>query len=291
MGMSSSLPLVAVLANPTASSSAAPETLEELVRSLRSFGLDSVVCWRRDEFAEILDRHRDRLQCVVAAGGDGTLNELLNRKPGVPVAVLPLGHENLVARHFGIGRSGERLAQAIVAGRRVRLDLGRACGRYFTLMASAGFDAEVVRRVHARRRGRVNRLSYALQIAGGARAYSFPAIHIEIEETGERLEGAMAFVFNLPRYGMGLPIAPSADPADGRLDVCVFRRPGLLHLLRYTAAVAAGRHRRLQDVLSRRVERLRLWSEAPVPLQADGDPAGFLPATIEVVPAAMELLI
>jgi len=207
------------------------------------------------------------------------------------VAVLPLGNENLVARYCGITRSGRQVADMIATGCLHRVDLARANGRLFALMASAGLDAEVVHRVHRRRRGHINHLTYALPLVQALQKYPFPVMDIEIEETGERLRGAMAFVFNLPRYALNLPLAARARPDDGLLDLCVFERPGLWNLARYVLAIFRGRHERLPDYQHRRVRRVRLSQTQPTPLQTDGDPAGCLPAVIEVVPAAMTLVI
>jgi diacylglycerol kinase family enzyme len=97
-------------------------------------------------------------------------------------------------------------------------------------------------------------------------------------------------VFNVPAYGLGLPIAGKARPDDGWLDLFVFQRPGVLNLARYLGAVLCRCHERLPDVQHRRVRRVHLRADGPVPVQADGDPAGFLPVTVEVVPAAWRLL-
>ena len=99
------------------------------------------------------------------------------------------------------------------------------------------------------------------------------------------------FAFNLPCYGAGLQIAPEADGSDGLLDVCTFRHGGLWHGLYYTAAVLTGTHRWLTDFAQRRVGRLRVTSDSKVPYQLDGDPGGFLPVEIEVLPKRLTLVV
>jgi diacylglycerol kinase family enzyme len=282
---------VAILANPIAGRGKPTGLLDELVQALDRLGLAPALCRQREAFAELASAGRDTLRCVVAAGGDGTLNEVLNRDPGLPVAVLPLGNENLVARYFHLERSGEKLAQAIAAGRERRLDLGRADARRFTLMAGIGIDAEVVHHVHADRRGPIGKLSYVGPTLTALTSYPYPPIDVEIVETGERLRGATAFVFNLPQYALDLPLGPGASGDDGRLNLYVFERPGIANLARYLAAVLCRRHERLRDVQHRRVEQVRLWSEGRVPVQVDGDPAGHLPMTIAVEPGAWRLLV
>lgn len=283
---------VVILANPLAGTGASGGVIEELVKALDGRGFQPAICWQREELPAFLDAGpRDDLRCVVAAGGDGTLAEVINRAPGVPVATLPLGNENLVALYCRIERSPERLAAIIAAGNCRQFDLASANGRRFALMAGAGLDAEVVRRVHAARRGHINRLTYAWQVAWTIQDYNFPTVEVEIGETGERLRGAMVFVFNLPQYALNLPLAPDAQPDDGLLDLYVFQRPGLVNLLRYFDAVVRSAQHKLPDCQHRAVRGVRLESASRVPLQTDGDPAGCLPVIIEVVPRALTLLV
>src|SRR5439155_7087077 len=186
---------------------------------------------------------------------------------------------------------GRLLADAIDAGRVRRFDLACTNSRRFCLMASVGLDAEVVHRVHRRRRGHINRFSYALPLVQALRCYRFPAIDADIEETGERLCGATVLVFNFPEYALGLPIAADGSAEDGLLDLCVFKKAGVPALLRYLAAVVARKLHALPDFQHRRVRSVRLSSNEPAPLQTDGDPAGSLPVTIEVVPRALPVVV
>lgn len=282
---------VAILANPKAGTGPAQDRVERLAAALRSRGFEPLLCWQREMLSNVIQEHQAALRCVVAAGGDGTLGEVLNRAPGVPVALLPLGNENLMAQQFAVERSTRKLAEIIVRGQVRRLDLARCNGRLFSLMAGAGFDADVVQRVHRQRRGHINRLHYLLAIVESLESYSFPAIDVEIIDSGELLRGAHVFVFNQPRYGMGLPIAPQARADDGLLDLVVFERARVRNLIRYLAALLLRRHETIRDMHYRLVRRVCLRSNQSVPLQIDGDPAGRLPASIEIAPQALELMV
>jgi diacylglycerol kinase family enzyme len=284
---------VPILANPRAGSGKSRRLVEGLVLALRRRGMEPWVCWQREELSALVDESGHKgLRCIVAAGGDGTLLEVVNRAAGVPVAVLPLGNENLVARHFGVSRSGPALAEMIAAGQIRHLDLARANKQMFCLMASVGFDAEVVHRVHRRRRGHINRWTYVVPFLQALQGYRFPMVDVVIEETGERLRGASVLVFNLPEYALGLPIVPGGKAKKGLLDLCVFERPGIAPLfLRYAPAIVGRRHQTLPDFQYRRVRRVRLSASEPGPLQTDGDPAGRLPARIEVIPDALTLVV
>ncbi len=144
---------VGITANAHSGRGQGKTRVEQLVRALRRRGLGSRVAWTLGERAELVRVAGLDADCrgLVAAGGDGTVAALINERPRVPVTVLPAGTENLFAQQFGIGRDVEALADTIAAGQSVRIDLGSADGRLFSLMAGLGFDADVVSRHHEAR--------------------------------------------------------------------------------------------------------------------------------------------
>ncbi|MCH5377522.1 MAG: hypothetical protein JJ992_26490, partial [Planctomycetes bacterium] len=107
----------------------------------------------------------------------------------------------------------------------------------------------------------------------------------------EPLAAKWVFVVNLPRYAGGLSIVPEADGTDGRLDVCAFREGSFLSGLMYLGAVIAGQHQGWEDCITARVRRLRIESDEPVPFQLDGDPGGYLPLDIRVLPQRLTLVL
>jgi diacylglycerol kinase family enzyme len=101
----------------------------------------------------------------------------------------------------------------------------------------------------------------------------------------------MAFVFNVPRYALGLPLAPQARDDDGLLDLCLFQRGSPRDLVRYFWALLRGAHTGLPDVQCARAARFRIQSDQPVPVQLDGDFFGWLPVELSVRRAALPVLI
>ena len=294
-----------------------------LVHELHRLGLRAEVAWTPAARAAIVQRAADEggCRCLVAVGGDGTVAGLLNERPGPPVTVMPAGTENLVARHFGLRRDPHGLARAIAAGRTVPVDVAQAAGRRFLLMAGFGFDADVVTRHH---RGRIsrsglvgptNRLAYIAPILRASCSYRFPTINVRILDPGaeESLRGTTVFVFNLPRYALGLPFVPAAREDDGWLDLVVFRHPGPFRALVYLWKVFRGVHLRDPSVYHRRVRKLVVTSRESIPVQLDGDPGGYVlprraatdpePAadpgattrrvdwTVDILPAGMTMLV
>jgi diacylglycerol kinase family enzyme len=288
-----------------------------LVRELKRRGVRSRIAWTPEVRARLVAEAADdpRARCLVAVGGDGTVAALVNEGPATPIAVLPTGTENLFAQHFRYSRCPSRLAATIEHGRTTRIDLGQAPGRRFTLMAGFGFDADVVTRHHIARVRHsgiarpTNRAAYVEPVLRSSFGYRFPPMTViaagesasaataTATATEETLVGSTVFVFNLPRYALGLPFAPSARPDDGLLDLVVFDKPGAFHALRYLWLVVRGLHLRRPGVEHRRVRRVTIRAPEQVPVQLDGDPGGFLDPdsgggwTVDVLPGALDMMV
>ncbi|MEM6978046.1 MAG: diacylglycerol kinase family protein [Planctomycetota bacterium] len=233
-------------------------------------------------------------RAIVTAGGDGTLSLAASIAPsGMPLLPMPMGTENLLARHFGFAADATLVHHSIMTNQTMVIDAGTANGKLFLVMVTAGFDAEVVRAMHLRRRGHIRRFNYAGPILRAIRRYRFPLITANvIDQSGsaESTSGCWMMAFNCPRYAASLRIESTADPTDGALNLMSFKRPGIISGLGYLARIAIGRHRGHRDVLTRKLTASNWHSPSRVPFQIDGDYAGHLPVKIETVPAAVTLL-
>lgn len=298
---------VGIAANAGSGRGEGRRAVEVFASSLEAFRIGCRIAWTPAEReAMVADAASGGdCRCLVAAGGDGTVSALINDRPGVPIAVLPTGTENLFARHFRFDRRPERLARAIAEGRVSSLDLGVAGRRRFSLMAGVGFDADVVTRHHASRLARTGRArpthrgAYVEPVLRSSFSYRFPELSVRIDDPGaeETIVGTTVFVFNLPRYALGLPFAPSARGDDGRLDLVVFRKPGPFRALHYLWLVLRGLHLRRDDVQHRRVLSASIRSPKAVPFQLDGDPGGVVdpssggPLDVNVLPGEVEVIV
>lgn len=240
---------------------------------------------------------QDSLHALVGVGGDGTAAELTNRTvPGVPVTLLPSGTANLIAKYLKLSFNPEKAAETIAAGARISFDAGLANGRLFLVMVSAGIDAEIVRLVHARREANyinqskkgahISYLSYIKPILRSIGSYQYGKIKTEFEEG--TVVGAWSFVFNLPRYGWGLPLVPNCVGVDKKLDFCIFQRGKFFTaLFEVLCAQCGSLHRFLPNAKLGQAVSFSLTQEtegsSPIPYQLDGDPGGFLPVRIEIV--------
>jgi len=290
---------VAILINPKAGPNAAQPLVERLVERLRRQGFKTEVFSELDAATAQANRwHAEGcLRTLIGAGGDGTAAALVNGTvEGVPIALFPAGNCNLLARYYGLSNDPEVFCQTICDGTTVRVDAGLANGRIFLLMASCGFDAEVVRRVHERRTGHVCNQTYFKPIVESIWSYPYPEIRVHCEDDEgvsplSQLSVRWLFAFNLPCYAGDILVAPHADGSDGLFDVCGFRYGGLLPGLWSLLMVLARQHHRIPGCTTCRTKRLRLTSEAEVPYQLDGDPGGVLPLDLQVLPGRLTLVV
>ncbi len=286
-------PWVAIQRNPKSGSGRRRSQLLELISHLKHFDLHPRLFSSRQRMAAYLEdpKRRENLVCIVAAGGDGTVDDVINRFRGVRIAVLPLGTENVIARCLKLPRSGKDVAEMIRANHSRRIDLCTLGNRRFVVMASFGFDAEVVRRLHASRGGHIRKTDYLKPIWDSLRKYEYPELQIYVDDSETPLTGRMAIISNLPDYALRLPVARDAVVDDGLIDLRLFRNGSAFQMFRYFYKVATATHENLDDVQSVRAGHLRIESSKPVPIQIDGDPGGWTPVEIRVLPAELEILV
>ena len=187
---------------------------------------------------------------VVAAGGDGTINAVANglamAARDVPLAVLPFGTTNVLAREIGLPRDPESLAQLIAAAPARPIWPGRVGDRLFLTCASSGFDAQVVAAVIPGLKRRFGRLAFAWAIAAGVVRYR--ARDLVVRCDGSEHAAATVIAAKGRLYAGPWVIAPQANLAEPTLDLILFRRSGRLAVLRYLAALPLGRLPRRADV-------------------------------------------
>ncbi len=228
---------------------------------------------------------------VVAAGGDGTINEVVNGLAGrgVPLGLIPLGTANVLAHEVGIGPDPRRAAVIVLSGRRQPIALANANGHYCCLMASAGYDARAITRV----RPALKRLSGegAYYVAGVEEMLAGTKRLLTVEVDGQAYEAASVVVANGRLYGGRYLIAPEADIREPVLHTILLQRPGRWNITRYGIAVMRERLHLLPDVLTVKGTRVRLAAPAGEPWQSDGDLIGEFPVDITVEANAIELMV
>ncbi|MEE2869001.1 MAG: diacylglycerol kinase family protein [Pseudomonadota bacterium] len=229
-----------------------------------------------------LNELEDQGDCVVAVGGDGTTNEVLNGlAPGVALGVFATGTANVLAKELGLPKKPEAAARVVVCGKSVSVTPARLNGRRFIMMCGIGYDAWVVDGVNLGIKERFGKLAYVLAMLGQIRRYGERQYRVTVD--GRPLDCFSAIVTNGRHYGGSFVLSREANILRPQVQVLLFQKPGVRFLLRCLSALLLGRMERVDGVASLRAEKVHIQCEqAAEPVQADGDPAGHLPAEIVV---------
>jgi diacylglycerol kinase (ATP) len=227
---------------------------------------------------------------VVAAGGDGTVNETINglARSGLPLGLIPLGTANVLAAEIGLGTDPASLARSVAFGRPRPVTLGAANGRRFVLMAGAGFDAHVVAGVSVPMKRRLGKSAYVLSTLRQLLVFSFPSYEVLIDNTAQR--AASVIVANGRYYGGRFVCAPDASLESATLRVCLFEQSGRRAAIGYALALFTGRLPKLSSYRMIEARRIEIRGRPGEPLQGDGDIIGELDVAIDVLPNALDLI-
>lgn len=287
-----------LISNPSAGRMTSREHISEVVQVLEHHGW--VVEVQRSSAPgdatrisqEAVERADD---VVVVAGGDGTINEVIQSLAGTDTSLgfIPYGTVNVWAREIGVPSSPRAAALSLVSGRVKTVDLGVVNDRYFLLMAGIGFDGEVVRR--ARQVERYKRHFGILPYVAVAIATStlYRGIDVELRYDGviRRVQALMLVIGNTRLYGGRFRFTPNAVATDGWLDLCIVKGRGQLALIRQSLPILIGGSTAFSDVETLRVRELIVRGNGPAPLQLDGELIGNTPAHFRVEPRAMRVIV
>ena len=245
---------------------------------------------------------QDGFDTLVAGGGDGTVNEVLNGIADAPsgfararLAVLPLGTVNVFARELGLPLQLRPAWEAIFSGRERIIDapfadLSTEHGpqrRHFAQLAGAGLDARAISLVDWQLKKRIAQFAYVI---AGLKAMRAPHPLISVTADGRTVQGELVLVGNGRFYGGNLPMFPTAQLDDGLLEICVFPRVTWGLLARYGLAYVTGNPSPPRDLTVLRVSSATLSSTVRVPFELDGDLCGELPVSLGVAARVLRVV-
>ncbi len=234
---------------------------------------------------------REGFDTIVAAGGDGTVNEVLNGLTAEPdgcararLAILPIGTVNVFARELGLPLRLSHAWQTIRRGRETMIDLpqmeflanGRRQHRCFIQMAGAGWDARAIEKASWKLKKKIGQFAY---IVAGLQLLAEKQPELKLTTDSGSGTGELVIIGNGRFYGGPIPIFSKADHRDGLLDVCLFPKVDWFVLLRYAWAYASrgrfwmGREKYFQT------REFQIEGAARTPVELDGENVGHLPAT------------
>jgi diacylglycerol kinase (ATP) len=291
--------------NPAAGQRQAEVDLARAVQYLEGHGWQ--ICWRQthgpgDATTYAREAVAAGFDVVIAAGGDGTVGQVVNGLAGTQTAlgVLPCGTTNVWAKECGLPlwsplRPNALLeaAEILTGGETRRVDVGRVNGRYFLMWAGIGFDAQVTAHVEAQpeTKRRLGKLAFGIAVIVQTLNLSGTKAHIEID--GHRMSSRVFLVVasNIHLYADIIRLAPQASLYDGRVDVFVFRAYTGIEALRLLTSLLLGLHTRTPEVKCHQARRMVVRTSKPLPVHADGDVVGTTPVEIDVVPQCLDVIV
>jgi diacylglycerol kinase (ATP) len=286
------------IVNPISSSGKALRLAEAVADRIRAVGTTATVKMTRAAGDARRLAAEVEHGVVVACGGDGTFNEVVvgKRGPEVPVAIVPAGLGNVVAKEFGLPRDPGGISRMLLAGRSVQVDAGRvACDggvpRSFSFLFSVGFDALTVQRLHQARTGALTKVGYLRAGLGAVAAADGTAVDVHIDGKPWLSAARYVAVANLASYGGPLRVMRKALFDDGRLDVVAI--PGALgpRMLKLMWNGWLRGFEAMPDARRASAARATLRCAVKTCAQVDGDVLEGQSFEVEVVAGAIRLLV
>jgi diacylglycerol kinase (ATP) len=281
-------------------------------QDLKPFQAEATVEWRMG-----MPASPDDADVILLFGGDGTIHRHLGQlvKLGLPVLVVPAGSGNDFAGSLGLRRVRDSLAawnqfchgsanlRDIDLGIISAIDRGEALSppQYFCCIAGVGLDGEVSRRANKLPRWLRGHGGYALTLV--PTIFTFTPFRMKVLTPAEHAANAgthwtvrshqpalLAAFANTPLYGGGMKIAPKAKMDDGLLDVCIVGAVDPLRLLRLFPTVYSGNHLNVREVEYFHADRLRVETEQPMDVYADGEYVCPTPVEVAVREKALKVI-
>ena len=292
------------LVNPAAEAGAAGRRWPELAHQAAALGLqgDALLSERPGQLTELAREAAANASLLVAVGGDGTVNEVVNGIAGLDVelAVIPRGTGWDFVRTYGIPRKLEAAVEVALHGRTREIDLGRA--RYlgwngsrseslFANVASAGMSGAIAKRANETSKALGGKVSYAWATFSVFSRWRSGEVTVRVD--GEERRGRMhdVIVANGRWHGGGMKLAPDAEPDDGLFDVVSIGDVTKRDLVMTMPKIYRGTHLPHPRAEAFRGRVVTVETDEPVPVELDGEQPGTTPARFEVLPGALRLMV
>jgi diacylglycerol kinase (ATP) len=309
--------LAELIYNPYAGQIDASQGLNEVIKYLSGYGWDITlkVVDQSNRATQIarnaVNKH---VQMVIAAGGDGTINEVVNGLAGsdTTLGVLPIGTTNVWALQMGIPCLNPLLFNAIrskltrislyhkslldaakilVEGKITYIDLGEIPGRYFLLWAGIGMDAAIIKDVSLNSKRALGSWAYVMPVLENARQYPSTVVTLNLDGEIIKLKSPLTVITNIQLYGGKFPIGAKACVNDGKLDACVFKGDGFFTFVQQAIKVLYRQHLKDPTIEYYQFKELSIDSVRPLPVHLDGELVTHTPVTMRTVPAAIKVIV
>lgn len=285
---------ILVIGNPVSGTGKTVKSVQEFTTLLESRG-HRVEVFFTGEAGDALRRacQVESYDRLVVAGGDGTVNEVLNGLPEpscVPILHMPTGTANQLAQHLGLPKHPGPLVDVLEHGSIKKLDMGKIGNHRFLLQASAGFDALVTRVIEEGPRKGTGYLAYAVPIIKAILRRTSSALDISVNG-GKEISAQTVMVTKVRYYGGIFVFAKQARLDSGCFEICVFQSNKIRSLVIYALAGLAHLASIVPGITHLTGNHVRIDSKSPVPVQIDGTYLGTTPVEIELLPAVVPVVV
>jgi YegS/Rv2252/BmrU family lipid kinase len=273
---------IGYIVNPVAGKKNAARHVPRIEQTTKDMGYEAAIYITDrpgDAVEKTAEAVREGCDVVVAVGGDGTVNEVVNGLDGISVVmgVIPAGSGNDFSRTLRIPQDFEGALDCILKGRTRTVDVGTVNGKRFVNVASIGFDTQVVMETNRIKKRIPGPLAYVLGVFKALTGYKAFDIELETKDNIIRKRAALVAVANGMFYGGGMKIAPRAVVDDGLFDVCLVEDMRRLRILRLFPIIYSGRHLLRPEVKYFRTTRIRIECLGGY-INSDGEIIGPCPA-------------
>ncbi|MGB9596695.1 MAG: diacylglycerol/lipid kinase family protein [Candidatus Poribacteria bacterium] len=267
----------------------------ESVFSTSNFNYNITILKYKGEASLIAKESASNYDAVVAVGGDGTINEVLNGIVGTDaiLGIIPVGTGNGIAREFGLPLKVKEACKTIFDGHTRLIDVGNFNGRYFMGCAGTGFDA-LIAKFAGELRGPFRGI-WVYFFAGLIVFYRYKPklINIKIDsELSLEVKPLLIAIANTKRYGGRALITPKAEPDDGFFDICVIQTMNVISLARHLPKLFKGTHTNLPQVKIFKGKNIFIQANEPIPFHIDGESLdSSYSVKIDILPKAIRLFV
>ena len=264
--------------------------LYRIVEAVHGLGLEVKTVVSRPLGESLPNGEFDGADVLIVQGGDGTIHSALPvaADRNIPLALLPSGTANVLARELKIPRDPQRAVRLLREGRRARMYLGSSGSHYFHLMAGIGLDSHIIQKATPTLKKSFGVASYWM---AGLLAYpDLPLVPFQVRFSDEVHEATFAVVANSRYYGH-LVVTPSASVLENHLDICLFKAGNRARFLQYLLAILRGTHLRYPDVLCRKADQVEIVGDPSIAVQMDGEVVGNLPMNLKLSGRSVEIFV
>ncbi len=281
--------------NPRAGSARAVE--DDLIElfAKKKCKLDIVKTKRPLDAKRLAKKAIGKYDVVIAGGGDGTINETINglADSDTKLGIIPMGTENALAQGLGIPLDHVAAANIILKGKSRLFDLGKAKDRYFILTAGVGLDAKALSDVKPIIKKFLGRGSYPLSALKTILTHVPSKLEVWLDDQVLPRWGYFVVIGNVKYYGSTMELAQYAEPDDGYLDVCIFKRTDVINMFKYFVSAASKGFIPLTDfpnIEYFKVKKMKIKSKKPALAHTDAEIIGSTPLTIKIHPKAIKVI-